>query len=320
MRRFLVRRLLLLVPTALAIVLICFVLIHLAPGDPVLAMGGEHGDAAYYEFMRTRFGLDHPLPQQLATFGARLLTGDVGTSYAYGRPAMGVVLERVPATLLLTLTALVASTVLGVLFGIVSGTRIGRPVDHAVSTATLGLYAAPIFWLGQLAVLGLGYHLGLFPIQGFASPGADSAGLPGALDVVWHLALPAAVLAAQEIAAVTRLTRATLATELRMDYVRTARAKGLSEHLVITRHAMRRVWLPLVTLLGGRVGSLLGGAVVVEIVFAWPGIGRLLVAATQSRDTPLLLAIFLLISTTVVLANLITDLVYATLDPRIRYR
>lgn len=320
MQRFLARRLLLLVPTALAIVLVCFALIHLAPGDPVLAMAGEHGDAGYYSFMRERFGLDRPLPEQFVTFGARLLTGDVGTSYTSGRPAMAVVLERVPATLLLTLTALIVSTGLGLLLGILAGTRVGRPVDLAVSTATLGLYAAPVFWLGQLAVLGLGYQMGLFPIQGFRSPGSDSSGLLGALDIAWHLALPALVLAAQEVAAVARLTRSALAEELRKDYVRTARAKGLTEFVVIARHAMRRVWLPVVTLLGGRMGYLLGGAVVVEIVFAWPGIGRLLVAATQTRDTPVLLAVFLLISATVMVANLITDLVYAALDPRIRYR
>ncbi len=318
--RYLAWRVFQLVPTAIGIVLVAFVLIHLAPGDPILALAGEHGDAAYYSFMRERFGLDRSLPEQLLTFAGRMLTGDVGVSYVQGRAAMAVIAERIPATLLLMLTSLTISTVAGLLTGVYGGTRVGRAGDLTVTSITLLLSAAPVFLLGQMTVLGFAFHLRLFPIGGWHSPGSDLTGVAAVLDAGRHLVLPALVLAGAEIAAVARLTRRALATELEADYVRTARAKGLSGPVVVARHAMRRVLLPVITLIGGRVGHVLGGAVVVEIVFGWPGIGRLLLTATQTRDTPVLLGIFLLIAATVVVVNLMTDLIYAALDPRIRYR
>ena len=318
--RYLIRRLGQLVPTVIGIVLVAFVLIHLAPGDPILALAGEHGDSAYYAFMRERFGLDRPLLQQLFTFTGRVLSGDMGVSYVQGRSAMSVIAERIPATLLLMLTSLAISTVFGLLAGIYGGSRSGRSGDFVVTAGTLLLSAVPVFLLGQLAVLGLGFHFRLFPIGGSEVAGSELTGVVAALDVGRHLVLPALILAAAEIAAVARLTRRALATELQTDYVRTARAKGVTAWLVVARHGMRRALLPIVTLIGGRVGHVLGGAVVVEIVFGWPGIGRLLLAATQARDTPVLLGIFLLISATVVGVNLLTDLLYAALDPRIRYR
>ncbi len=319
-QRYLIQRLGQLVPTVIGIVLVAFVLIHLAPGDPILALAGEHGDSAYYAFMRERFGLDRPLPQQLLTFTGRVLSGDMGVSYVQGRSAMSVIAERIPATLLLMLTSLAVSTAFGLLAGIYGGSRSGRSGDFVVTAGTLLLSAVPVFLLGQLAVLGLGFHVRLFPIGGSEAAGSELTGVGAALDVGRHLVLPALVLAAAEIAAVARLTRRALATELQADYVRTARAKGVAAWLVVLRHGMRRALLPIVTLIGGRVGHVLGGAVVVEIVFGWPGIGRLLLAATQARDTPVLLGIFLLISATVVGVNLLTDLLYAALDPRIRYR
>lgn len=307
------------VPTVTGILLVSFLLIHLAPGDPVLAVAGEHGDAAYYDFMRERFGLNRPLPVQLVTFAGRIASGDVGTSYVHGRPAMAVIADRIPATLLLMLTSLALSTAVGLFAGVFGAKRAGRPSGLAATVVALGLYSAPVFWVGQLAVIALAFRLGLFPIQGFATPGTDLTGLARGLDVARHLALPALVLAAQEFAAVARLTRSALGAELEKEYVLAARARGLRERSVILRHAMRRALLPVVTVIGGRVGHLLGGAVVVEIVFAWPGIGRLLLSATQERDAPVLLGLFLIASMTVVTANLITDLVYAALDPRIRY-
>lgn len=317
---YLAWRVLQIVPTALAIVLLAFALIHLAPGDPVLALAGEHGDAAYYAFMRERFGLDRSFAEQAVTFVARIATGDVGLSHVHGRPAMSVILERVPATLLLMLTALALSSVVGLAAGIYGGTRIGRRSDLALTTLTLILSAAPVFLLGQFAILLLAFHTGILPLGGFRSPGSELTGLADALDVAWHLVLPAAVLAAAEVAAVARLTRTSLARELASDHIRTARAKGLRERTVLARHALRRVLLPLFTLIGSRIGYVLGGAVVTEAVFGWPGVGRLLLAATQMRDTPVLLGIFLLIAGTVVVVNLLTDLLYVAYDPRIRYR
>lgn len=318
--RYLAGRLLQLVPTVLGIVLVAFVLIHLAPGDPILALAGEHGDAGYYAFMRERFGLDRSLPEQLLTFFRRVLGGDVGVSWVHGRSAMSVIADRMPATLLLMLSALGISTLAGLLAGLFSGARVGRNSDLAVTSVTLLLAAAPVFLLGQMAVLGLGFHWRLFPIGGFRSAGTDFTGAAAMLDVARHLVLPALVLAAAEVAAISRLTRSALATELETDHIRTARAKGISRRALITRHTMRRILLPVLTVIGGRVGQVIAGAVVVETVFSWPGIGRLLLTSTQARDTPVLLGLFLLIAGTVVFVNLLTDLGYALLDPRIRYR
>jgi len=319
-RRYVVRRLLQLAPTAAAILLVGFLLIHLAPGDPVLALAGENGDAEYYAFVREKFGLDEPLPVQLATYAGNLVRGDLGNSYVQGRPVASIVAERLPATLLLTGTALVVSTVFGILLGIFAATRRRRWPDLAVTTATLALYSAPVFLLGQLAILLLALRAGWFPVQGMSDARSTSVGVAHALDVAHHLVLPALALATQEVAAVSRLARVGLLDELGRDHVRTARAKGVPERAVVAKHALRRALLPVVTVIGGRVGHLVAGAVVVEVVFGWPGVGRLLVTAMQTRDAPIVLGVFLLVAVTVVVANLLTDLVYAWLDPRVRYR
>lgn len=318
-RRYLLRRLAQLVPTTAAILLIGFLLIHLAPGDPVLALAGDNGDAEYYAQVRQRFGLDQPLPQQLATYAANVLRGDLGTSYVQGRPVADVIAERLPATLLLTGTAVVVSTVVGVAAGVLAAVRRGRWPDLSINTVVLALYAAPVFLVGQLAILLLALRTGWFPVQGMTDPRGSATGLARVADVAWHLVLPALVLAAQEVAAIVRLTRVGLADELTRDHIRTARAKGASRWRVVGKHGMRRPLLPVVTVLGGRVGHLVSGAVLVEVVFGWPGIGRLLVTALQTRDAPIVLGVFLLVAVSVVVANLVTDLGYLWLDPRVRY-
>ncbi|MPY98665.1 MAG: ABC transporter permease subunit [Actinophytocola sp.] len=315
-----VRRIAQLVPTIAAILLASFLLIHLAPGDPVLALAGEHGDAEYYAFMRDKFGLDEPLHEQALTYAGNVLTADFGVSYVQGRPVLDVLLERVPATLLLTGAALLLSTVTGLLAGMFTATRRSRLPDLTVNGALLTLYAAPVFWLGQLAILTLALGAGWFPVQGMSTASSDATGIAHLADVAHHLALPAIVLASQEIAAVGRLTRVGLRDELDSDHVRMARAKGLGEATVVVKYGLRRALSPVVTIIGGRIGHLVAGAVVVEVVFGWPGLGRLLVTAMQNRDVPIVLGIFLLVAVTVVVANVITDLCYAWLDPRVRYR
>lgn len=316
---YVLRRLIQVPPAILGILSVAFVLVHLAPGDPVLAIAGEHGDAAFYAEMRTRFGLDRPLPEQFLLFAGNLAQFDVGTSYVHGRAAMAVILERVPSTLLLASLALVLSTATGLVLGAVAARMANRPPDLGISVATLGLHAVPSFWLAQLLILVFGLHLGLFPVSGMTSPRADPGGPGVALDVLHHLVLPVTVLAATEVAAIARLMRNALLDELAQDYVRTARAKGRSQAGALTHHALRLAMLPVVTIVGGRLGQLLSGAVIVEAVFGWPGIGRLLLTAVLARDTPIVLGIFLLIATAVVMANLVTDLIYARLDPRIRF-
>ena len=316
--RYLVRRLSQVLPTVAALILLTFCLIHLAPGDPVIALGGEHGDAGYYAFIRARFGLDRPLPAQLLTYMRNVFEGDLGVSYVHGRPVAGLIAERLPATLLLMSTALLLSSAAGVALGVLAARRAHRPADLLLRTAALLGYATPSFWLAQVVVLALAVGTGLFPVQGMTDARQASTGLRHAADVLRHLALPALVLATNELALTTRLVRTGLLEALGSDYVRTARAKGLPEGR-IARHALRNALLPVVTVIGGRVGMLFSGAVLVEAVFAWPGLGQLLLPSLLARDYPALLGMFLLVSLAVVFANLVTDLACAWLDPRIRY-
>ncbi|MEX2660064.1 MAG: ABC transporter permease [Acidimicrobiales bacterium] len=319
-RRYVLWRLVQLVPTCAGIVLVGFLLVHAAPGDPVLALAGESGDAAYYERIRERFGLDRSVLDQLVTYTGNVVRGDLGTSYTRGLPALEVVWTRLPATLLLTTCALVVSTFVGITLGVVAAARPHGIRDALIGASSLGLYATPAFLAGQLAVLIFALRLGWFPVQGMTTARSDATGLDHVLDVAHHLVLPVLVLAAAELAAVARLTRAGVLDELGRDHVTTARAKGASEARVLVRHALRRALLPVVTVIGGRIGHLVAGTVVVEAVFSWPGVGRLLISSVQARDTPIVLALFMLIALTVVVANLLTDLTYAWLDPRVRYR
>lgn len=225
-RRYVLRRVLQLLPTTAAILLVGFLLIHLAPGDPVLALAGENGDVEYYAFVREKFGLDQPLPTQLATYAGNVLSGDLGTSYVLGRPVAEVIAERIPATLLLTGTALLLSSVVGTALGIFTATRRRRWPDVSVTIAMLALYAAPVFLVGQLAILLLALRAGWFPVQGMTDPRSDATGVAHAADVAHHMVLPVLALAAQEVAAVARLARVGLLDELGRDHVRTRERRG----------------------------------------------------------------------------------------------
>ncbi len=317
--RYVGRRVLQVLPVVAGILLIGFALIELAPGDPVLALAGESGDEAYYAFVRERFGLDRPLPERFLIYAGNIVRGDLGVSYVQGRPVIDVIADRLPPTMLLTGAALLISTVVGISLGVYAATRRQRLPDIAIQVTTLAADAAPVFWVGQLAILAFALNLGLFPVQGMADARTPQGILAGILDLAHHLALPAMVLAVGEIAVIARMTRVGLIDELTQDYVRTARAKGLSERTVVLRHALRRALIPVTTVIGGRVGHLISGAVIVETIFGWPGLGRLLVIAMQTRDMPIVMGIFLLVSLSVVIANLITDLIYGQLDPRIAY-
>ena len=319
-RRFVLRRLLQVVPTVAGILLVSFLLVHIAPGDPVIAIAGENGDAAYYASMRQRFGLDRPLLEQLATYAVRVASGDLGFSYVQGRSAGAVIAERIPATLLLTGTAMVLAILGAIPLGAIAGRCPHGARDVGISALALGLYSAPVFWVAQLAILLIALRLGIAPVQGMVTAGSDATGPARAIDVLRHLALPALVLAAQELATLIRLTRSGVIDQMARDYVRTARAKGVGERAVLVRHALPRALLPAITVIGARAGHLVAGAAVVEIVFGWPGTGRLLVASLQTRDTPVLLGLFLVVSLGVVLVNIVTDLAYAAVDPRIRLR
>jgi peptide/nickel transport system permease protein len=319
MFRYVARRLLQAVPLIALLLVVNFVLIHAAPGDPIAYLAGQAGDPAYFAEMRARFGLDRPIQEQLGIYLLNVLRGDLGYSFAYSQPVLQVVLSRLPATLLLMLSALTLATGLGLWLGLVAARRPDSALDYAVTGLTLVGYSVPAFFLGQVLIIVFSGGLGLFPVQGMTTPRGGHTGLAYLLDVLHHLILPTVTLGLLQLALVARLTRTSLLEILGEDYVRTARAKGLGPRGVLHGHALRNALLPVVTVIGGHVGTLVTGAVLTEIVFAWPGLGRLLFDATLSRDYPLLMAIFLLLSITVTLANLLTDLVYSSIDPRVRY-
>ena len=321
MLRFVLRRLVRAVPAVIAVLVITFLMIQLAPGDAVDALAGAGGDEATNEYLRSYLQLDRPLWEQFGAYVSNLAQGDLGRSFVQGgTPVIDLILERLPATLLLMVTALAVSSVGGIALGaLVARWPFGR-FDAGVSSVSLVAFAIPSFWLAQLAVLVFAIRAGWFPIQGMTDARAEYTGLAAAADVARHLFLPVLVLATSELAFVTRVTRSGLLAEKSRDYVRTARAKGATERRVILNHALPNAMLPVVTVIGTRLGLLFTYAVVTETVFGWPGLGTLLLTASQSRDRPVLLGLVLLVSLSVVAANLVTDLVYGWIDPRARQR
>lgn len=307
------------IPTLAAILVVSFILVHAAPGDPVRALAGEGADPDYYDQMTEQFGLDRPLPQQFVSFVGNVARGNVGVSYIYRQPAGKVILEFLPATLLLTGTAFLLSTLIGVLLGLLATRRPGGRLDTATNLGSLVLHATPNFVLAQMALLTLAFSAGLFPSHGMTDPRGPTFGFSHVLDIAHHLALPAMVVALHDLALILRLTRTNLLRELGKDYIRTASAKGLAAGRVVASHALPNALIPVITVLGTRIGGLFAGAAVVEIVFGWPGIGRLLLSATQGRDYSILLGTFLLVGFSLVIANLIVDLLYVRVDPRVSY-
>lgn len=317
MTRFVARRLVRAAPAVGAIVVLTFLMIHLAPGDAVDALAGAGGDEATNEYLRDYLQLDRPFLEQFGSYAANLVQGDLGVSFVQGgTPVSELILDRLPATLLLMATALVVSAVGGIALGAVSARWPFGALDAGVSSLSLLGYAIPTFWLGQLAVLVFAIRLGWLPIQGMTDARAGFTGGAAVLDVAHHLVLPALVLATSEMAFVARVTRSGLLAETSRDYVDTARAKGASERRVIVNHALPNALLPVVTVIGHRLGLLFTYAVVTETVFGWPGLGTLMLSASQSRDRPVLLGLVLLVSLSVVAANLATDLVFGWIDPR----
>jgi len=319
MAAYVARRLLQAVPLMLVVLTINFVLVHLAPGDPITSLAGDQGTQEYFEEQRAKYGLDEPLYQQYGRYLLNAARGDFGYSYSYGQGVFSIIAERVPATLLLMLTAQALAVLLGIFGGVVAAvSRRGWAGTLIRTSAALG-YAIPVFWVGQLFILFLAFRLDLFPTFGMESVRSEYAGLRRALDIGHHLVLPAIALSLAEVGLLIRITDTSLRDIEGSDFVRTARAKGLGERAVTYRHMLRNALLPIITVIGGRVGTLLTGAVLVEIVFAWPGLGRLLFQAALTRDYPLLMAMFIVSSGSVVIANLATDVAYALLDPRVKY-
>lgn len=305
MARYLARRLALTIPVLLGVATLVFSLIHLIPGDPAQAMLGEAASQEDVAELRRRLGLDRPLAEQYGTFLRGLARADLGTSLRTSQPVTTMIVERVPATFELAAAAMVFAIALAIPLGIAAAVWRGTSVDHSAMTLALLGISIPNFWLGPLLAIIFAVELGWLPVSGRGTPA--------------HLILPAISLGAALAAILARMTRATLLEELREQYVQAARARGVSRLRSVVRHAFRNSLIPVVTLVGLQFGAVLTGAVITETIFAWPGIGRLLIQSISFRDYPLVQGCILLIAVTYVGMNLLTDLVYSVLDPRIRY-
>ena len=314
------RRLTQAVPIVLAILVLNFLMLHLAPGDAAQVLAGEAGSASpeYMAQLRERFGLDRPLALQLLLYVKHMLTLDLGFSFRHNMPVLDLILARLWPTLLLMGVTLVASVGAGILLGLLAASRVNGWRDTLISILALVSYATPLFWVGLMLIVVLSLRLGWFPTSGMQTVAAFHEGWRRALDIAHHLVLPALTLSLFYMALYTRLMRAAMLEQAGMDYVTTARAKGLSEARITLAHVLRNAVLPVVTMAGVQVGSLLGGSIVVESVFAWPGLGLLAYQSLFARDFNLLMGIFFLSACLVVAVNLAVDLAYTMLDPRIQ--
>ena len=318
--RFLAGRVVKAVIVLFGILVLNFLLIHAAPGDPAAVMAGEAGaaDPIFIQQLRDKFGLDRPLHVQLWAYLSGVAQGDLGFSYRQQMPVADLILARLPATLLLTGAAFVVSLTLGIAMGAAAARRVGTWADTVISTLALLFYATPLFWAALMAILLFSVQLGWLPSFGYETVGADYSTFGRALDIGQHLVLPALTLGLFFIAVYARMTRASMLEVAQMDYVKTARAKGLSAGAIQRRHVLRNALLPIVTLAGLQAGQLVGGAILTETVFAWPGIGRLMFEALAQRDYNVLLGVFFVSAVMVIVFNLVTDVIYRLVDPRIR--
>ena len=305
MVRYLVRRLALTIPVLLGVATLVFALIHLVPGDPVQSMLGETASQEEVEQLRHTLGLDRPLLVQYKSFLTGLVRGDLGTSFRFGTPVSQEIASRLFRTIQLAVAAMAVAILIALPLGIVAAVYRGTTIDHAAMTLALVGISMPNFWLGPLLAILFAVQLGWLPVAGTGT--------------IWHLVLPSVTLGAALAAILARMTRASVLEELRELYVLAARARGASPVRAVVRHAFRNSLIPIVTIIGLQFGAVLTGTIITETIFAWPGVGRLLIQAINFRDYPLVQGCILFISFTYVMMNLLTDVTYGLLDPRIRY-
>lgn len=312
MTAYVARRLAQAIPTLLVASIVVFAIVHLIPGDPAVILAGPDASPAVVEAVRGRLGLDEPLWAQYLTWVGNVLQGDLGTSYLSQVPTWELISRRLPASLQLAVAALVLASVGGLVAGVVAAINANRPVDRLiVSTSALGI-ATPAFWFGILLILAFSLYLGVLP------PGGRVPWDVGVGAALGSLALPAATLSMNAWAILTRFTRSAMLETLQDDYVRTARAKGVSRGKIVRKHALRNGLIPVLTVLGILFGRMIGSAVVVESVFTWPGLGRLLVESINNRDYAVVQGVILLLVVAFLIINTIVDLLYGVLDPRVR--
>jgi len=318
--RYVIKRLFQTIPVVLGVVILNFFLLQLAPGDLATVLAGEAGGAPkeYIDQLRQRFGQDQPILIQLYNYLLNLMRLDLGYSFRQSAPVLELLLKRLGPTLLLMGATLVVSIVFGVLMGLLAALWVRTWKDHVISVAAIIFYATPLFWIGLMLILVFSIKLDWLPTSGMEDVVAFHEGTARVLDIGRHLILPTITLSMFYLALYARLMRATMLEQRGLDYVTTARAKGLKEGQIVRRHMLRNALLPVVTMAGIQFGGLLGGSVVVESVFAWPGLGQLAYQSLFARDFNLLLGIFFMSACLVVIVNLVVDVIYVLLDPRIR--
>ena len=330
---FVLKRLALLAPTLVGISLLVFLMIHLVPGDPAQVMLGERANAETLAALRAEMGLDQPFHVQFGRFFGSLLQGDLGRSIRTHEKISTELLQRFPATCELTFASMIIAALGGIVAGLLAAVRRARFMDYASMIAATAGISLPIFWLALMLILLLAVYLPFFPVSGRLSPhlyveprthfylldALLSGNLRAFGDILWHLALPTIALSTVPMAVIARMTRASLLEVLGEDYIRTAWSKGLAKKAVVLRHAVKNAFIPTLTVIALQSGYLLGGAIITETIFSWPGLGRWLFLAVQARDFRAVQGGVLLLATVFVTINLIADVLYAWLDPRIRY-
>jgi peptide/nickel transport system permease protein len=317
LRRYIVLRLLQLIPVTLVVIVLNFLLVHLAPGDVSTILAGDTADPAYLAVIRERYGLDRPFLEQLWRYLVQVGSGDLGLSYRSREPVFAEIMSRVPATLLLVGTSLALSVIVGTMIGTWIARRPGSTTDSLVSALAVGLFSIPVFWLGLMLVLFFAVHIQLFPAMGMTSVDGPREGPGRVLDIAYHMVLPVLALMTVSVGQYVRLARSAVTEVMGESYITTVRAIGFPDRTIMMHYALRNALLPVVTVLGLQLGLLLTGAVLTETVFSWPGLGRLIYDAILARDTPVIMGAFIAMSITVAIASLVTDLVYAVLDPRV---
>jgi peptide/nickel transport system permease protein len=318
--RYVIRRILVSIPLIWALATLTFFIVRAAPGDPMAIYYNPEIDPSVMETVRARLGLDQPIHVQYVKWLAALARGELGVSFAHHRPVAEILAETIPNTLVLTVWALLLDLALGVVIGVVSAVRQNSWVDHVITVGALFIYSMPGFWLGLMLIIVFSLKLGWLPASQMESVGAEYLPwFPRLVDRAQHLVLPVFVLGIASAASVARYMRGSMLEVIRQDFIRTARAKGLPERQVIFKHALLNALIPIVTLLGLYLPFLMSGAVVTETIFAWPGMGRLTVGAIFARDYPVVMAANLIAGIMVVAGNLLADVLYAVVDPRIRY-
>ena len=308
------------IPITLGIILgISFFLIHAAPGDPVAALAGDFVTKEYRDLIIQHYGLDQPLITQSFKYFKNVVTGDFGDSYYFKAPVFAVISTRVLPTLLLIVPSVLLSTFFGIVLGMLTVRFKSYTIGIGIPILATIIYALPTFWLGYLLILFFSINLNIFPIQGMSNPRYSLEGLEYFIDVLKHLALPLLTMVLTQLAQVVLLVKSRLSEEIQRPYFKTALSKGLKRQSAIFNHALPNAMLPIVTVLGTRFGFLITGSILTETVFAWPGLGRLMIIAIEVRDYPLVLGILFMLSLIILILNLITDLIYTILDPRINF-